>query len=76
MCRGGVSAAIAGNVSETLWKLQSGHRSVSWQHYADLVSVVSLLRGVRTVRGGRRTEWGGRGKVRRDCGRGGGLFWF
>eukprot|EP00961_Rhodomonas_salina_P034939 470176-Rhodomonas_salina.1 len=36
MQRGGVLAVIAGNVSETLWKLQSGHHSVSWQHYADL----------------------------------------
>lgn len=26
MRRGGVSAAVAGGVSETLWKLQSGHR--------------------------------------------------
>ena len=37
MRRGGVSAAIAGNVNEVLWKLQSGHRSISWQNYADIV---------------------------------------
>jgi hypothetical protein len=38
MRRGGVSAALAGGVNETLWKLQSGHRGVSWQNYADVVS--------------------------------------
>jgi hypothetical protein len=37
MRRGGVSAAVAGGVNETLWKLQSGHRGVSWQNYADIV---------------------------------------
>jgi hypothetical protein len=25
-------------VNETLWKLQSGHRSISWQNYADVVT--------------------------------------
>ncbi len=38
MRRGGVSAALAAGVNETLWKLQSGHRSVSWQNYADVVT--------------------------------------
>jgi hypothetical protein len=37
MRRGGVSAAVAAGVNETLWKLQSGHRSIAWQHYADVV---------------------------------------
>jgi integrase len=38
MRRGGVSAALAAGVNETLWKLQSGHRSISWQNYADVVT--------------------------------------
>ncbi len=37
MRRGGVSAAVAAGVNETLWKLQSGHRSISWQNYADVI---------------------------------------
>jgi hypothetical protein len=42
MRRGGVSAAVAGGVSETLWKLQSGHRGTSWQNYADIIKVPQL----------------------------------
>jgi hypothetical protein len=38
MRRGGVSAAVAGGVNETLWKLQSGHRGVSWQNYIRKIS--------------------------------------
>jgi integrase len=34
--KGGVSAAVAAGVNETLWRLQSGHRSMSWQNYADV----------------------------------------
>ncbi len=36
MRKGGVSAAVAAGVNETLWRLQSGHRSVAWQNYADV----------------------------------------
>jgi hypothetical protein len=36
MRKGGVSAAIAAGVNETLWRLQSGHRSTAWQNYADV----------------------------------------
>jgi hypothetical protein len=36
MRKGGVSAAVAAGVNETLWRLQSGHRSTAWQNYADV----------------------------------------
>lgn len=36
MRKGGISAAIEGNVDPTLWQLQSGHRSMSWQNDADV----------------------------------------
>ena len=37
-CRkGGVSTALSGGVSAELRALQSGHRSISWQNYADIV---------------------------------------
>ncbi len=36
MRKGGVSAAVAAGVNETLWRLQSGHQGTSWQNYADV----------------------------------------
>jgi len=36
MRKGGISAAVEGNVDQTLWQLQSGHRSTAWQNYADV----------------------------------------
>ena len=37
MRKGGVSTALAGGVPTDLRNLQSGHRSVCWQNYADFV---------------------------------------
>ena len=42
MRKGGVSTALSGGVSQELRALQSGHRSISWQNYADIVKPEQL----------------------------------